>query len=116
MTDLICVLIELLKEMLGLRPRGRHRADRIRMAASFPPCPPRAPAGQQNGPEVPSPRSPYGLHELLSGDETIMVRPYLAAHEKRERQRERRVTLLALDGIDIDPDVIHGVRVGVGVA
>ncbi len=66
---------------------------------------------------MPSLRSPYGLHEPLNGDETIMVRPYLAAHEKRERQRERRVALLlALDGIDIGPDVIHGVRVGAGAA
>ncbi|MCX5525517.1 hypothetical protein OG342_22130 [Streptomyces bobili] len=37
------------------------------------------------------------------------VRPYLVAHEQRMR---RRALVLALDGIDIGPWVIHGHRVG----
>ncbi|MEV5046422.1 hypothetical protein AB0N20_17715 [Streptomyces griseoincarnatus] len=42
-----------------------------------------------------------------------LVRPYLLAHERRQRQAERRTALvLALDGIDVGPWVIHGHRVG----
>ncbi|MEV7016656.1 hypothetical protein [Streptomyces sp. NPDC093991] len=42
-----------------------------------------------------------------------LVRPYLLAHERRQRQAERRAALvLALDGIDIGPWVIHGHRIG----
>ncbi len=37
------------------------------------------------------------------------VRPYLIAHEQRMR---RRALVLALDGIDVGPQVIHGHRVG----
>jgi hypothetical protein len=48
-----------------------------------------------------------------------LVRPYLLAHELLERQAERRAALvLALEGIDVGPWVIHGHRIGtsVGVA
>ncbi|WP_405646498.1 hypothetical protein [Streptomyces sp. NBC_00019] len=37
------------------------------------------------------------------------VRPYLVAHEQRMR---RRALVLALDGIDVGPTVIHGHRIG----
>jgi hypothetical protein len=37
------------------------------------------------------------------------IRPYLVAHEQRMR---RRALVLALDGIDVGPWVIHGHRVG----
>ncbi len=37
------------------------------------------------------------------------VRPYLVAHEQRMR---RRALVLALDGIDVGPRVIHGHRIG----
>jgi len=37
------------------------------------------------------------------------VRPYLIAHEQRMR---RRALVLALDGIDVGPQMIHGHRVG----
>ena len=37
------------------------------------------------------------------------VRPYLVAHEQRMR---RRALVLALDGIDVGPQVIHGHRIG----
>ncbi|PJE97416.1 hypothetical protein CUT44_12065 [Streptomyces carminius] len=42
-------------------------------------------------------------------DPTPLVRPYVVAHEQGER---RRALALALDGIDVGPPVIHGVRVG----
>ncbi|WP_073951005.1 hypothetical protein [Streptomyces kebangsaanensis] len=42
-----------------------------------------------------------------------LVRPYLLAHERWQRQAERRAALvLALEGIDVGPWVIHGHRVG----
>ncbi|MGW2518077.1 hypothetical protein ACWC09_13865 [Streptomyces sp. NPDC001617] len=37
------------------------------------------------------------------------IRPYLVAHEQRMR---RRALVLALDGIDVGPWVIHGHRIG----
>jgi hypothetical protein len=67
----------------------------------------------------PAPRSPYGLDTPLDGSAVALVRPYLVAYEQREQRRERalqrerrRALLLALDGVDVGPDVIHGVRVG----
>jgi hypothetical protein len=46
-----------------------------------------------------------------------LVRPYLLAHERRQRQTERRAALvLALEGIDIGPWVIHGHRIGAPAA
>lgn len=45
-----------------------------------------------------------------------LVRPYLLAHERQQRQTERRAALvLALEGIDIGPWVIHGHRIGTPV-
>ncbi|WP_149828163.1 hypothetical protein [Streptomyces tailanensis] len=41
------------------------------------------------------------------------IRPYLVAHEQRMR---RRALVLALDGIDVGPWVIHGHRIGRPVA
>jgi hypothetical protein len=40
---------------------------------------------------------------------TSRIRPYLVAHEQRMR---RRALVLALDGIDVGPRVIHGHRIG----
>ncbi|MBA2944904.1 hypothetical protein [Streptomyces himalayensis] len=115
MTDLIRALTDLWKVVFGPRPQGRHRADRATAVPPLlaPPIPPAPPAW----PRSPRPRSPYGIDEPLNGHETALVRPYLVAHEEREQLRERRLALLlALDGFDVGPDVIHGVRVGVGVA
>lgn len=54
-------------------------------------------------PDVPAPLDDTGP----------LVRPYLLAHERRQRQAERRAALvLALEGIDIGPWVIHGHRIG----
>lgn len=43
---------------------------------------------------------------------TPRVRPYLRVHEQRAR---RTALVLALDGIDVGPRVIHGHRVGSAV-
>ncbi|WP_051717370.1 hypothetical protein [Streptomyces megasporus] len=43
------------------------------------------------------------------GERSPLVRPCLIAYEQYER---RRALALALDGIDVGPSVIHGVRVG----
>jgi hypothetical protein len=111
--SIIHAFLEWVSALLTPRPRGRHRAERTLAAPPLftPPAPPAQPT---------SPRSPYGGYgrdEPLNGNETSLVRPYLVAHEERERQRERRlVLLLALDGVDVGPEVIHGVRLGAAVA
>jgi hypothetical protein len=79
------------------------------------------------GAEIPA-LPPYLLRRLRSGGPAAdipehlfpsRIRPYLIAHERRMR---RRALLLALDGIDVGPVVIHGhgvgspVRMPVGVA
>ncbi|MFE2010287.1 hypothetical protein [Streptomyces sp. NPDC059491] len=52
---------------------------------------------------------------VLRGEDSPLVRPYLLAHEQRERARRqrarRRVLWLAVHGIDIGPRLIHGVEV-----
>ncbi|SFJ80660.1 hypothetical protein [Streptomyces pini] len=67
-----------------------------------------------------SPRRPYRCPPSLLRrwaaepayhDPTPLVRPYVVAYEQQER---RRALALALDGIDVGPPVIHGVRVGGG--
>nr|WP_063792751.1 hypothetical protein [Streptomyces aurantiacus] len=50
----------------------------------------------------------------LRGEDHAMVRPYLVAHEREEARRQRgrrRALWLAVHGIDIGPQVIHGVEV-----
>jgi hypothetical protein len=63
------------------------------------------------------PRSPYAAYNAnpmpLRGEDTPLVRPYFAAfEEERERVRaeRRRAAVLATLGIDVGPDVIHGIR------
>ncbi|UUU23912.1 hypothetical protein [Streptomyces sp. DSM 40750] len=52
----------------------------------------------------------------LLDDPSPLVRPYLVAHERHRRQQERRTALvLALDGIDVGPWVIHGHHIGTPV-
>ena len=50
---------------------------------------------------------------LLLAPLASRIRPYLLAHEQRTH---RRALLLALDGIDVGPQVIHGHRIGTRVA
>ncbi|MCX4882326.1 MULTISPECIES: hypothetical protein [unclassified Streptomyces] len=58
---------------------------------------------------LPPHRSPYGLHTPLDGTATIAVRPYLTAHEQRQRRRELALATLGLDMPG--PYWIHGVEV-----
>lgn len=50
-------------------------------------------------------------HTAPLHDTGPLVRPYLVAHERRQRQAERRAALV-LEGIDIGPWIIHGHRIG----
>jgi len=59
----------------------------------------------------------HGHHDAPLADNGPLVRPYLRAHEEEETRRERRAALvLALEGIDVGPWIIHGHRVGTPVA
>ncbi|MEU2183681.1 hypothetical protein [Streptomyces thermolilacinus] len=60
-------------------------------------------------PTLPHSRSPYGLNHPLDGNASLLVRPYLLAHERKEIRARRRLTLLlAADfGIDLDTRVLH---------
>ena len=75
MTD----LIRSLTAWLGLlsKPGGRHRAAVFQPRPTFT-APPSAPG-------LPVHRSPYGLPEHLDGAATVAVRPYVTAHEQRQR-------------------------------
>ncbi|MFI5674769.1 hypothetical protein [Streptomyces cellulosae] len=51
---------------------------------------------------------------VLRGEGIGLVRPYLAAHERREQQRRparRHVVRLAVHGIDIDARLVGGMEV-----
>ncbi len=59
---------------------------------------------------LPRARSPYGLPAApFRADAVPLVRPYLVAYEREER---RTALVLALDGVDVGPRVIHGIAVG----
>lgn len=62
-----------------LRPRGTHRRTVSRPLSSPRPAAPPPP-------RLPSHRSPYGLHPLLDGAETVAVRPYVGACWFQARQ------------------------------
>ncbi|MER5660925.1 hypothetical protein [Streptomyces mirabilis] len=91
--------------------RGRHRAmaspratpARARMRTFSarlwsPPYPPERPRCRRQAYDVP-----------LVDDASPLVRPYLIAHEQRDRRRELALALLEQDGPG--PHVIHGVEV-----
>lgn len=92
----IARLVGLLLRLL-LPPTGRRRrcADSARAVTAAAPPPRGVPA--------------------LRGEDCRLVRPYLVAHEERERarlQRQRRRALwLAVHGVDVGPRLIHGVEV-----
>lgn len=52
-------------------------------------------------------------HPVAEPEPPSRIRPYLVAHEQRSR---RTALALALDGIDVGPQVIHGHRIGSPVA
>ncbi|HET9383236.1 MAG TPA: hypothetical protein VFP69_20730 [Streptomyces sp.] len=105
----IALLVEpLLRLLWPASGRHRHR-NRHRAGGASRPTP--APAAPVAPGRRPSP------HEALPhGEDALLVRPYLLAHEQRARarqQRARRRTLwLAVHGIDVGPRRIHGVDVG----
>lgn len=81
--------------------RTSPASARPRRPAPAAPCPGQAP--------LPAPRSPYGLDTPLDGAATVAVRPYLAAHEQRQRRRELAMAALGLDMPG--PYWIHGLEV-----
>ncbi|MGI5196354.1 hypothetical protein ACQEVY_22345 [Streptomyces sp. CA-288835] len=105
MTDLIGRLIAWVS--LLLNPRGAHRRVARRRphptAPEVPTAPPLARA------ELPTHRSPYGLDTPHDGTATVAVRPYVTAHEKRQRRRELAMAALGLD--TPGPYWIHGMDV-----
>ncbi|MEV0218452.1 hypothetical protein [Streptomyces sp. NPDC050704] len=77
------------------RPRGRHRLGTLPPLRIIPAPPPR-------------------FTELLDGNASRLVRPYVLDPAEYRRQRERRrAAYLATLGIDVGPSHIHGVRVPV---
>ncbi|MBD0838652.1 hypothetical protein [Streptomyces sp. TRM68416] len=80
--------------------------------------PPRKPVPYAEPPAAPWPlhpcplpahRSPYGLDTPLDATATRAVRPYLTAHEQRQRRRE--LALAALGQDMPGPCWIHGLEV-----
>ncbi|MFR0352743.1 hypothetical protein [Streptomyces sediminimaris] len=61
-------------------------------------------------------RRPFPHEAPLRGEDSRLVRPYLLAHEQRERTKQqrarRRALWLAVHGVDVGPWRIHGVEVG----
>ncbi|MFJ3158741.1 hypothetical protein [Streptomyces kanasensis] len=104
--SIIHALVRLLR---GLLTPG---SDRRRAGANRPPATPGVIGVHGEAPctGLPRPRSPYGSTEPLDGRASLLVRPYLLAHERQENQARRRLTLiLAADfGIDLDTRVLHG--------
>ena len=63
--------------------------------------------------DVPTARLPQV--PVMQGEDIGLVRPYPAAHERRQEERRqrarRRALVLATYGVDIGPRRIHGVEV-----
>ena len=72
------------------KPSGRHRA-----APGSHPQPTIPPPALDTS--LPAHRSPYSLHAPLDGAATIAVRPYLTAHEQRQRRRELAMAAMGFD-------------------
>lgn len=95
--------------LLGLRLLFTPGTGRRRAGVRLDVVP--APAGWAEAPTTPllTHRSPYGLDEEFDGAATVAVRPYLAAHEQRQRRRE---LAMAAMGLDMPGSYwIHGVEV-----
>ena len=94
MLDLIVRTITWVLSLCTPRPRGRHR---LRV---LPPL--------RTTPALPPPR----FTELLDGNASHLVRPYvLNAAECHHRRECRRAAYRATFGIHVDPEHMHGVRV-----
>ncbi|MEU5465216.1 hypothetical protein ACH41C_13555 [Streptomyces althioticus] len=83
---------------------GRHRHGNRHRAEGAAPAP------------VAPGRRPSPHEDLLRGEDSRLVRPYLLAHERcaqaRQQRARRRTLWLAVHGIDVGPRRIHGVDVG----
>ncbi|WP_328426353.1 hypothetical protein [Streptomyces sp. NBC_00443] len=101
MTDLIHHLAAWVALLLK-PPRAHRRPTRPLYPALV--APPRPPV-----PPLPAHRSPYGLDTPLDATATRSVRPYLTAHEQRQRRRE--LALAALGQDMPGPYWIHGLEV-----
>ncbi|MEH0545280.1 hypothetical protein QA802_19985 [Streptomyces sp. B21-105] len=108
MHDLIRRTLEWMRLLLapGTGKRRRTHRQRARLCLHFTAVrhdP--APVGAQ----LPLHRSPYGLVGSLDGADSVLVRPYLAAHDREAalQQRRRLALVLAADfGIDLDGHLI----------
>ncbi|MEV0170940.1 hypothetical protein AB0I00_07410 [Streptomyces sp. NPDC050803] len=94
MLDLIVRTLAWMLSICAPNPRGRHRLG--------------TPPPLRFTPTPPPPR----FTELLDGNASRLVRPYVLDPTEHRRQRERRrAAYLATLGIDVGPTHIHGVRV-----
>ncbi|MGW0822157.1 hypothetical protein [Streptomyces sp. NPDC002845] len=105
MTDLIGRLVAWVS--LLLIPRGAHR--RVTHHRTHPAAPPSATSPPPARPALPAHRSPYGLDTPLDGTATVAIRPYVTAHEQRQRRRELAMAAMGLDMPG--PCWIHGMEV-----
>jgi hypothetical protein len=95
MLDLIVRVLAWMLSICTPSPRGRHRLG------ATPPLR-----------FLPTPPAPPRFTELLDGNASRLVRPYVLDSAEHRRQRERRrAARLATLGIDVGPKHIHGVRV-----
>ncbi|MFI6486852.1 hypothetical protein [Streptomyces sp. NPDC050564] len=99
MTDLIRRLVTWVSVLLNLREA--HPARHTHPTPVLPTWP--------RVVVLPTNRSPYGLDIPLDGTATVAVRPYVTAHEQRERRRELALATLGLD--TPGPYWIHGLEV-----
>ncbi|GAU68539.1 hypothetical protein SSP35_08_00330 [Streptomyces sp. NBRC 110611] len=103
MPHTIRTIFESLLRLL-LPARGRHRSPGGLLTG-----------GCADAPTLVHTRVPVRQQELLRGEDTALIRPYvLTPEERRERraQRQRRQALwLAVHGVDAGPRRIHGVEV-----
>ncbi|MFF4604636.1 hypothetical protein ACFY12_18145 [Streptomyces sp. NPDC001339] len=103
MLHTIGTIFELLLRVL-LPARGRHRS-----AGQLPTV------GRADAPTLVLPRVPVRQQELLRGEDSALIRPYVLTPEERQERRlqrgRRRALWLAAHGIDAGPRFIHGVEV-----
>ena len=93
MLDLTVRLLAWMLSICTPSPRGRHRLGANPPLRFIPTPPPR-------------------FTELLDGNASALVRPFLLDPAEHSLQRERRrAAYLATLGIDVGPKRIHGVRV-----
>ncbi|KRD21120.1 MULTISPECIES: hypothetical protein [unclassified Streptomyces] len=108
MHDLIRRTLEWMRLLLapGTGKRRRIHRQRPRLCLHF------TAVRHEPGPaasQLPLHRSPYGLGGSLDGADSVLVRPYLAAHDRESalQQRRRLALVLAADfGIDLDGHLI----------